>query len=177
MLVENRSGFTVANAVLAASAVSLVAAASGCDKPNTTVIVDNGYPQASAGALVVYRAHWQAVTFEQPIAPGSSSEPEPTVPASGNTAYVVLAPGWDPTSSAPPTSFVVMESSSGFGVHLDETLHIPVDDGSFVGNCAANSFLSPSEAAFITRQVFPSVFAGLAYDPATCATTAIGDGP
>ncbi|HSQ62164.1 MAG TPA: hypothetical protein VLM85_03080 [Polyangiaceae bacterium] len=167
---------SLANAVLAASAISFAAVASGCDKPNTTVIVDNDYPPSSTQALVVYRVHWQAVNFAQPIAPGASSEPEPTVPASGNTAYVLLAPGWDPTSSASPTSFVVMESSSGFGVHLGDTLHIPVDDATFYGNCAANSFLSPSEADFITRQVFPSELAGLAYDPTTCTTTTIGDG-
>lgn len=160
----------MANAALAAT---LAVFSLACDKPSTDVIVDNDYPPSPTNALVVYRVHWQAVTFDQPISPGASSEPQSTVPASANTAYVVLAPGWDPTSATPPTSFIVMQSASGFEVHLGDTLHIPVDDTTFVGSCAANNPLSQADADFITHRVFPDDFAAFAYDAATCTTTPI----
>ncbi len=147
----------------------------GCDTPHTDVMLDNDYPMSPTGARVVYRAAWQAVTFEDPIVPGSSSDPQSTVAASENTAYVVLAPGWDPASAAPPTSFVVLQSRQGFGVHLNNTLHIPVDDATFVGNCADDSFLSQAQADFITQFVFPSDFTSRHYDAASCTTTPIGD--
>jgi hypothetical protein len=96
------------------------------------------------------------------------------VAASDNTAYVVLAPGWDAAAdggAAVPASLVVLESRGGFAVHLDETLHIPVDDTTFAGDCAAGSTLAQAEADVVTALVFPDVFAGLAYDAATCTTT------
>jgi hypothetical protein len=124
---------------------------------------------------MVYRAQWQAQWFDAAIRPGSSSDPQDTVPASSNTAYVVLAPGWDPASSVAPTSFVVMQSRGGYGVHLNETLHIPVDDSTFLGNCASGSTLSQDQADFITQLVFPDDFASLAYDAATCTTTPVDD--
>jgi len=51
-----------------------------------------------------------------PVAPGESSAPQSTVAASDNTAYVVLAPGWDPASSAEPSCLVVLQSRQGYGV-------------------------------------------------------------
>ncbi len=152
--------------------------ATGCanvDTPYTYVALDNGYPTSSPVPLVVYQAAWQATAFQTPLPPGASSGPLATVPASENTAYVVLAPGWDPTSSSPPTSFVVLQSRSGFAVRLDTTLHIPVDDARFMGNCAAGSVLTQSQADFITQLVFPGTFQGLSYDAARCVTTPIGD--
>ena len=150
--------------------------AGGCgETPNTAVVLDSNYPVAAASQLVVYRANWQAVFFPDPIPPGSSSEPQSTVPASANTAYIVLAPGWDPTGSAAPSSLVVLQSLNGFAGDLNETLHIPVDDAAFAGNCAAGSFLAQAEADVITEFVFPSEFATLHYDAATCTTTPIGD--
>lgn len=143
----------------------------GCDTPETFVVLDNHYPSATTNPLVVFHAFWQAVAFTTPILPGSSSGPQTTVAASPNTAYVVLAPGWDPTSSAPPPSLIVLQSRSGFEVHLDNTLHIPVDDTTFVGNCAARAFLTQDQADFITQRVFAGDFAGLSYDAATCTTT------
>jgi hypothetical protein len=148
----------------------------GCGPPDTSVVLDNDYPSSAAAPIVVYQAVWQAVTFTTPVPPGSSSAPQSTVPASSNTAYAVLAPGWPTDASTPPTSLVVVQSQSGFSVHLDDTLHIPVDDTTFVGNCAAGSILSQSQADFITQLVFPTIFAGLEYDAATCTTTAVGDG-
>lgn len=163
--------------------------------PATYVIFDDDYPPSATKPMVVYRAYWapsgrssscascplQAASLQDAIGPGSSSESESTVPASDNTAYVILAPGWDLTSSTPPTSFVFLQSRSGFAVQLGDTLHIPVDDATFVGNCAAGSFLSQAQADFITERIFtPSLFpdaaaSSLRYEAATCTTIPIGD--
>jgi hypothetical protein len=152
----------------------LVAACQGA--PATTVVLDNAYPTSSPSPLVVYDAYWQAVSFAgSPLVPGASSAPQPTVPASANTAYVVVAPGWDPSSVAPPKSFVVLESREGYSVGLGDSLQIAVDDNSFIGNCAAGSHLTATEATFITRYVFACDFATMSYDPATCTVTPIAD--
>jgi hypothetical protein len=68
-----------------------------------------------------------------------------------------------------------LQSRGGFSVAEGDTLSILVDDTTFVGNCAARSFLSQSQADFITQIVFPSVFAGVRYEAATCRTAPIGD--
>jgi hypothetical protein len=60
-------------------------------------------------------------------------------------------------------------------VQVGDTLQIPVDDETFVGNCASSSFLSQSQADFITQRVFPSIFANLRYDAGNCKTTPVGD--
>jgi hypothetical protein len=160
--------------VVATYALFLTPFLSGCDEPHTYVVLDNNYP-SSTTALVVYHAFWQAVSFQIPVPPGSSSDLQSTIPASANTAYVVLAPGWDPTSSRAPTSLIAMQSRNGFEVHLNHILHIPVDDATFVGNCAARSFLSQDQADFITQRVFPSDFTALRYDAANCTTAPLGD--
>jgi len=155
----------------------------GCTAPQTNVVLQNDYPTGQTAPLVVYGAAWQAVTFTSAVPPGSSSTPQSTVPASANTAYVVLAPGWnatsdatsDPTSTTRPTSLVVLQSRDGFAVNLGDTLHIPVSDATFTGNCATGSVLTQAQADFITQLVFPSTFASLRYDAATCTTTQIGD--
>ncbi len=151
--------------------VSLV----GCDAPSTFVVLDNRYPESATNAAVVYQAFWQAISFQTPIAPGSSSSPQSTIAASSNLAYVVLAPGWDPTSAKPPTALVVMQSRSGFSVSLNQTLHIPVDDATFAGNCAAGSVLSQAEANFLTEIVFAPLFMAVSYDAATCTSTPKSD--
>ncbi len=145
----------------------------GCDSPSTTVTFEDDYPAPSG--LVVWRAEWQSVWFDQALLPGQAADPQPALPASPNSAYVVLAPGWDPQSSAPPTSFVVLLSQNGFDQHLNDALHIPVDDAHFFGNCAAGSHLSQEQADFITQQIFRADFVGLHYDAATCTTTTVGD--
>jgi hypothetical protein len=163
--------------VVAALPVALFAA--GCNGPPLTFVVfDNDYPSSSTTPLVVYQGYWLAVPFPNPAAgavggilPGASSAAQSTVPASANLAYAVLAPGWDPTSSTAPTSFVVLQSYGGFALDLGDTLHIPIDDTTFVGNCAAKSFLSQAQADFITQRVFATVFANSHYDPANCETT------
>lgn len=137
--------------------------AAGCDTPSTTVVVDNAYPPSATDALVVARAFWLAASFATPIPPGASSAPQDTVAASPNPAYVVLAPT--------PTSRVLLQSRQGFEAHWNTTLHIPVDDATFAGNCAAGSVLGQEQADFITERVFADDFAGLHYDAATCTTT------
>jgi hypothetical protein len=144
----------------------------GCDAPHTLVVLDNGYPAASR--RVVYHAMWQAVSFPAAVPPGASSVPQPTVAASPNTAYALLAPGWDPAGRA-PTTFLVLRSQKDYGVRLGDTLHIPVDDTSFVGDCAAGSPLSQAEADFITGRVFSGDLGG--YDAATCTSTLGAGGP
>lgn len=163
-------------------ALSFVPVAAACYGPQTAVVVDNDYAPTPAKPKVVYRAYWQAVSFPEPIPPGASSNPQNTVPASDNMAYVALAPGWDPDSSAPPTSFVLLQSRNGFGVHLGDTVHIPVDDATFIGNCASGSFLSQAQADLITQlftePIFPDASPALPsfrYEAATCTTTLIGD--
>ncbi len=151
--------------------LATLAIALGCDAPVTNVVLENHYPPSATNALVVYRAFWEAVAFPDPIPPGAASDPQMTVAASATTAYVVLAPGWDPNGTTPPTSFIVLQSRDGFSVHLNQTLHIAVDDTTFAGNCAAGSPLTQAQADFITRRVFASDFAALAYDAATCTTT------
>lgn len=155
-------------------ATACALAATACDTPNTDVVFDNDYP-ASPTALVVYRAQWQAVIDDVGIAPGEASDPLSTIGASENTAYVVLAPGWDPASHTAPSSIIVLQSRQGFAVHLNNTLHIAIDDTTFMGNCAAGSFLSQTQADFITQFVFPGDFAYLRYDAATCSTSLLGD--
>lgn len=155
---------------IATCALFLASFLSACDQPHTDVVLDNNY-QPSATPLVVYRALWQAISFQTPVAPGFSSDPQSTVPASANSAYVLLAPGWDPTSSTPPTSFIAMQSLTGFEVHSNNTLHIPVNDSTFVGNCVAGSFLTQGEADFITQHVFRSEFTTLSYNAASCTTS------
>jgi hypothetical protein len=167
--------------VKAVVAALVAATCAGCgDTPHTCVALDNAYPASSK--LVVYEAFWQAVPFGEatnppsnPIPPGGSSGLQTTVAASDNTAYVILAPGWDPASSTAPTSFVVMESKSGFAVSWNGTLHIPVDDAHFDGNCAAGSHLTQKQADLVTQLVFAGTFASFHYDAVTCTATPIGD--
>jgi hypothetical protein len=146
----------------------------GCSGPTSThVVLENNYSAASG--LVVYQAVWQAVSFQAAIPPASASDPQTTISASPNTAYVVLAPGWDPTSSTPPTTFVVLQSQEpGFEVGLNNVLYIPVDDAHFIGNCTSGSTLSQAQTNFITQIVFQGIFAGLSYSAATCTTTPSG---
>jgi hypothetical protein len=159
-----------------ATALLLAPLLTGCDaSPATAVVIDNDYAPSSTNAFVIYQAYWQAVSFPNAIPPGTSSDPQSTVPASANTAYALLAPGWNPASESPPTSFVVLQSRNGFEVRLNDTLHIPVDDTTFMGSCAAGSALTQAEADFITQLVFPADFAAFRYDAASCTTTTIGD--
>lgn len=145
----------------------------GCDTPSTHIVFDNRYSQEAAVPLVVYDALWVASSLPAPLLPGASSGPLGTVPASANTVYAVLAPGWDPASGSLPASLVASQSRSGFAVELDGTTHVPIDDTTFAGNCAAGSPLTQEQADFLTQRVFANHFAGLAYDAATCTTSSV----
>ena len=153
----------------------LAGACAGCDgAPLTTVVLDNRFPADAAAPLVVYAAQWQ-VAFPAPVPPGESSDAQTVVPSSDLPAYAVLAPGWDPQGDAAPSSLVVIESRAGLTAHLDDALHIPVDDATFAGNCAAKSTLPQSEADFITQVVFPGLFGSRRYDAATCTSAVVTD--
>ena len=140
----------------------MCACCTACDTPHTNVVLHNEYPRLERDALVVYRAFWQAVSFAEPIAPGRDSGPRESVPASSNTAYVLLSRGFEPNrdAAALPVSFVVLESRHGFDLHVGETLHIHVDDANFDGNCAAGKALTQKQADFITQRVFAEDFVG-----------------
>jgi hypothetical protein len=140
----------------------------GCDTPTAYVVLENEYPRSAERPLVVYDAFWQAVEFKTPLPPGASSLPQVTLSASANTAYVLLAPGWDTASATAPEAYVLLQSREGFSVSLDETLDIPVDDATFAGSCAAGSPLSQEQADFMTQIVFPGEFGARGYDAATC---------
>jgi hypothetical protein len=154
-----------------ATAIAVAALATGCDAPSTTVVLENDFPASDESPLVIYDALWQAVELATPLPPGHASDPQSTVPASANTAYVLLAPGWDPGSGAAPAAYVLLQSRDGFQVQLGDTLHIPVDDATFAGNCAAGSRLTQEQALFMIQRVFAADFGSLGYDAATCTTT------
>jgi hypothetical protein len=157
--------------------VAVAACADGCDPgPHTAVVLTNGYPATGTAPLVVYRAYWENVSFPTPIDPGFSASPQPAESTSGVTAYVVLAPGWDPELSATPKSLVVLQSRVPIATSYNDLLTITVDDTAFAGNCVAGSLLPQAQADFITQVVFPSDFAAYRYDAATCTLTPANDG-
>jgi hypothetical protein len=157
---------------LATPALLVALAATACDDPSaTTVTVDNAYPLSATYPAVVYRATWETASLQVPLAPGESSDPIDTVPASTSPAYVLLAPGWDPASGAKPASLVVLQSKVGYDVHLGGAVRFAVSDETFDGRCDVGSPLTQEQADFITKSVFPSDFASLAYDAATCTVT------
>jgi hypothetical protein len=138
----------------------------GCKTEDaSTAVVENG-----SGA-VIYRAWWSETLFPDPIPPGSASEEFRTTPAT-DTAYVLLAPGWDPASGAPPTSFVVLRSKAPLDVNRGGELHIAVSDTTFDGNCGASAPLSREDAAFAVNNIFAGELEGFEYDAATCTTRA-----
>lgn len=143
----------------------------------TYVVLKNDYPASVASPLIIYDAYWLNISFAgSPIAPGASSDPQLAIPTSGDAAYVVLAPGWDPSSEKQPASLIVLQSRSTYALALGDTLSIAVDDAAFAGNCAAGSSLTQEQAAFLTEIVFAADFAGFTYDASTCTVTAVGEG-
>ncbi len=166
---------SVATALLVASSF-----ASACKTEDPSrVAIENAYPAPSAGsapANVVYRAWWSATYFAHPVAPGATSEEERAVPATG-TVYVVLAPGWDPSSETPPTSLVALKSKTPLSIGRGDLLTIRVSDELFTGNCAAQQPLTQDDADFVTQRIFPGDFEGYAYDAKTCTLTAATSAP
>jgi hypothetical protein len=144
--------------------LTLLLFVAGCETENpSTAVVENG-----SGA-VIYRAWWSETLFRDPIAPGAASEQFRTTPAT-DTAYVLLAPGWDPASGAPPTSFIVLRSKQPLDVDRGHLLHIAVSDATFDGNCGAGSPLSQAEADRITSTIFAGETSAFTYDAAMCTT-------
>ena len=149
-----------------------------CDSETaTTAVVENGYSAPPDGGdpakqTVVYRAWWVATYFPDPVAGGMASSELRTIPGS-DFAYAVLAPGWDPACTSPPTSFVVVKSKSPLTVDRSEVLHVAISDQTFTGNCAAKQPLSQAEADFITQSIFPGEFMNATYDAKTCVTTPV----
>jgi hypothetical protein len=142
--------------------------ATSCDPGPAQAVLDNDYPPLPARPYVVYAAFWQAVSFTAPVLPGAASAPLQTVSASANTAYVLVAPDWDPARTAPPASFLLLQSREDYGVQLGDVLHIAIDDDTFAGNCDAGSSLTQAQADFMAQRVFPGELAGRSYDAGTC---------
>ena len=169
---------TMAPIALAASLAIVVVV--GCETEDaTTVVVDNQYPDAvdaspSIVANVIYRASWVTTYFDVPVAPGTSSESLRGVPNS-DTAYVLLAPGWDPTSAEAPSAFAVRQSIVPFSSTRGHELHIGVSDETFTGNCVAGKALSDVDRAFLVERIFPLELTKLTYDPNTCLFTRTPD--
>ena len=153
--------------------IAVVLASIGCDTPHTSAVIDNRYPASDAAPFVVFKAFWQAVPFNDPVMPGESSPEQSSVSASPNTAYALIAPGWDADAGPTPSSFILLRSRGDFGLNFDDTLHIPIDDAHFTGNCAVGSRLTQDEADFISQQVFPADMASFNYDALTCKATLI----
>jgi hypothetical protein len=149
----------------------------GCETEDPTmVVVDNDYPAVAEGGdpareVTVYKVWWVTSLVPEPVAPGAEGQPQRTVPGS-DYAYAVLAPGWDPSSSTPPTTFLPAKSAATLSAARGDTLHVRVSDDTFAGNCGAGKPLSQDEADFITQRIFPGEFAGVAFDAKSCAATA-----
>ena len=155
---------------IAALVLALVPAS--CDQgPHTSVVLANGYAPSATTPMVVYRAYWQNIAFPTPVDPGSSAAAQPAEPTSGDTAYALLAPGWDPELAATPGSLVVLQSRVPISATFNQQLTITIDDTTFAGNCLAGSPLSQAQADFITQVVFPCELTMARYDAATCTLT------
>jgi hypothetical protein len=158
------------------AAVSL--AITACDTPDfTKAVVDNAYPELADGGdpstqVVVYKAWFVTTLFTEPVLPAQSSDELRSVPAT-DTAYALLAPGWDPEGTAPPTTLIAVQSKSKLSVGRGDLLHLAVSDATFTGSCAAKQPLSQADADFITQRIFPGAFADKTYDAATCTSTPI----
>jgi hypothetical protein len=164
----------VACAVCAAASLTITA----CDTPDPTkAVVDNAYPELADGGdpskqIVVYRAWFVTTLFTEPVLPAQSSDELRSVPAT-DTAYALLAPGWDPEGTAPPTTLIAVQSKAKLSVSRGDVLHLAVSDATFAGSCAAKQQLSQADADFITQRIFPGDFANATYDATTCTSTPI----
>lgn len=163
---------------LGAAASAFTSTLVGCKTADPTqVVVENAYPEVADGGdpatqVVVYKVWWQVVLFEDPVLPGTSSAEQRGVPER-ETAFALLAPGWDPESGTPPTTLVPVKSKELLAAKRGDTLRITVSDATFTGNCAAQQPLTQEDADFITERIFPGDFAGVIYDAKTCTSTPI----
>jgi hypothetical protein len=146
-----------------------------CTPDPTKAVVDNGYPELVDGGdpstqVVVYKAWFVTTLFTEPVLPAQSSDERRSVPAT-DSAYALLAPGWDPEGTAPPTTLIAVQSKAKLSVSRGDFLHLSISDATFKGSCAAKQPLSQAEADFITQRIFPGEFASVTYDAATCTST------
>jgi hypothetical protein len=156
----------------------LVLATVACDSGASMAVVDNRYERSSTDAsneLTVYRARFMTAYFDAAVPPGSSSVPESTLFTSGDKAYALLAPGWDPTGDAGPKSLIVVESNAPMAAVPGGVVHIAVDDSTFRGRCDAGAPLTQEEANVITGAFFADIFGGTKYDATSCVTTVLSD--
>ena len=162
----------------------LAPVALGCQTEDaTTVVVDNDYAMVDgaveggvdggagvAGEITVYKVWWAVSLLPDPVSPGREGQSERAV-LDTDFAYALLAPGWDPSATKPPTRFIPVKSAAELTVARGDLLHIHVSDATFVGNCAAGKPLTQADADFITQRIFPDEFVGVTYRAATCATS------
>jgi hypothetical protein len=162
---------------LAALVLIALLGSASCDTEDpTTVVVDNAYPVVPAGGdvakeMTVFKVWWVTSLLPDAVPPGGAGQPERTVPNS-DFAYALLAPGWDPSSPAPPPRLFAAKSASRLSAARGDTLHIHVSDDTFVGNCNAARPLSQDDATFITTRIFPAEFARMIYDSKSCTARA-----
>lgn len=162
---------TSTHPVRLALALASVCAASCETADPTLAVLDNAFsaPINSADQTTVYKGWWSVTEFPDPVGPGQSSEDERVIPARAY-AYLLLAPGWNPSSPEPPTRLIPVRTKSQLSVERGDRLQIVIADDTIDGNCTNGSALSQDEADFITQRIFPGEFAGRLYDAATCAT-------
>jgi len=152
-----------------------------CDTETATyAAVENGFAELPDGGnlatrIIVYKTWWETTLFTEPVLPTATSGELRTVPER-DTAYALLAPGWDPESGGPPTTLIPVRSKELLAVGRGEVLRILVSDATFSGNCAANQALSQEDADFITQRIFPGEFAELTYDAKTCTAASVKEG-
>jgi hypothetical protein len=151
----------------------------GCETDTPTrVVVTNGFraiPDSGPrqDEVTVYRGWYVTTSFVDPVAPGTASSEQRTIPAT-DYAYFVLAEGWDPADVKPPTRLIPIRSKSKLSVARGATLQIEVSDSAFLGRCGFEKTLSQSDTDFITQRLFPVEFAGVTFDAATCTPTRTG---
>ena len=153
-------------------ALTAAAPLSGCDDTASTVVVTNAYPADAPAPMMVFKVWWTTTLVADPVAPGTSSASERTVPGD-DFAYALLAPGWTSEGGAPPPALMAARSADELSVARGDRLEIVVSDGRFIGNCAAGKPLDAATAALIVESIFPGDFAGTTYDAATCVTTPV----
>jgi hypothetical protein len=167
---------TFACTAAALAALGLALSLGACQTPDASgAILANEYPPVVDGGdpsteMTIYKA-WYAVSyFADPIAPGQDSQANRMVPVD-DYVYLLLAPGWDPSSSVLPTKLIAVETITTHPITRGEVVRVPIRPETIKGNCAAGSPLSQAEADFLTTQIFPEDFAGSHYDAATCTAT------
>lgn len=139
---------------------------SSCDATPTTAVVENGL------SVPIFQVWWGTTLFSSPVAPGATSEPERTVPAT-DFAYALIAPGWSVEERDRPSALLALKSAAPLVAPAHHLLTIVVADDGFVGDCAAGRPLPEEDARFIVERIFPGEFAGTIYDSSTCVATPV----